>query len=612
MSDRAIFGDFVNAAAKQLEATDSGTRRVTTSADVHYAVRALLRMVTVMSRCIAVTDTSANDMTWRYARDPGAWTRARAEARQALDNAAEFLRPHIRGRPGPGISVSSAPKSAAARRIAAAALSLQAGHDLLQTHYSRKPNGLREYRSPWAPAIGSDQVSSAMLTELGKLAHRAAAQASGVALAPSPSASWAARRDLNTACQWLWVFVGAVRSAQRDEPVPAATRHLLRHIPLNTIPPRRVPVGGEPVPDLCDGVISTAERLRRAARALTPHAAWSPAMTITSLTRTAGAATVTSHNCELLLTTLAECEPAAQIRQQLLECSAAAARARESWLAAAYALDNITTDTRGYLSPAAAETTGLALWTGRLAFANPEWRPSAGPRHPARPPASLISAPEDMRRVVDAVHYTCDTLTSLARASREQIRVAARASRILVPTRTLPGSIDIPHPFAPAPDEHIASLLSRYRDAAAASSQATKEVAVVAETIHAPSQVLTAFREAIQAATGATQRRAHQANPNADAPDRDPDLPGPLQSVLHQLGVTDRDLIAHACALDRDGARLVIDAAEKLSPTRGRATRQSLEAAPVVNHVLASFDSRSAAFLRPQSPHDDRQHEAQP
>jgi len=76
MSDRARFGDFLRAAAARLDAANGRPRRVTTSAEVHDTLRALLRMVTVMSRCITATDTSARDMAWRHAREPGTWTRA--------------------------------------------------------------------------------------------------------------------------------------------------------------------------------------------------------------------------------------------------------------------------------------------------------------------------------------------------------------------------------------------------------------------------------------------------------------------------------------------------------------------------------------------------------
>jgi hypothetical protein len=40
-------------------------------------------------------------------------------------------------------------------------------------------------------------------------------------------------------------------------------------------------------------------------------------------------------------------------------------------------------------------------------------------------------------------------MTSQAYAQRERIRTAASAGRLLVPTRSLPDTMDIPRPFAP-------------------------------------------------------------------------------------------------------------------------------------------------------------------
>src|ERR1035438_5102558 len=99
----------------------------------------------------------------------------------------------------------------------------------------------------------------------------------------------------------------AVRTAQRREPVPADYQELLHAIPANGRPARRVPDGTEPVGALCAGAVSTAERLRHLARTLPGDAAWSPAMTVTSLRRAAGANMVTSHHCSVLLRTLAAC-----------------------------------------------------------------------------------------------------------------------------------------------------------------------------------------------------------------------------------------------------------------------------------------------------------------
>jgi hypothetical protein len=52
---------------------------------------------------------------------------------------------------------------------------------------------------------------------------------------------------------------------------------------------------------------------------------------------------------------------------------------RRTWLAIAHVWDTIVTDTRGYLSRPAAEAGQLALWTGRLAYADPAWTPARGP-----------------------------------------------------------------------------------------------------------------------------------------------------------------------------------------------------------------------------------------
>lgn len=115
MTDRARFGDFLRLAARQLDATDGVARTVTTDADVHDASRTLLELVTVMSRGIAATDTPARDLTWWHARQPSTWARSRAEARDALDNAADFLRPHARSWwLIPGYAASPGPSS---RRI---------------------------------------------------------------------------------------------------------------------------------------------------------------------------------------------------------------------------------------------------------------------------------------------------------------------------------------------------------------------------------------------------------------------------------------------------------------------------------------------------------------
>src|SRR5258706_1812629 len=138
MTARPVFGDFVQAAAAQLDATERRPGGLTRAADIEDTSRNLLRLVTAMSRCMATTISAAGDRTWREATaKPDPWTRARAETRDALDNTARFLRQ--RRLPNRGADTepvtADGPTLPVARRLAAAASSLQAGQDLLQTHY---------------------------------------------------------------------------------------------------------------------------------------------------------------------------------------------------------------------------------------------------------------------------------------------------------------------------------------------------------------------------------------------------------------------------------------------------------------------------------------------
>jgi len=225
---------------------------------------------------------------------------------------------------------------------------------------------------------------------------------------------------------------------------------------------------------LCQGTITTAERIRHAATINIPDAAWSPALTTDSLRHAATCSTVISHNCEILLRTLATRagqHGADGIADRLLGCADATGQARAAWLHTARAWRWITTDTRGTITSAAAETADLALWTGRLAYADPGWIPAHGPSHATRLPEALAPEPGDLSLVMAAVHQASETLIHIAAADHSQISAAAAAGRLLVPTRSLPDRFDIPHPFAPAPRDRVNALLDAYDNAGTASAQ---------------------------------------------------------------------------------------------------------------------------------------------
>jgi hypothetical protein len=92
---------------------------------------------------------------------------------------------------------------------------------------------------------------------------------------------------------------------------------------------------------------------------------------------------------------------------------------------------------------------------------------------PGGRPQRCARRPARQRRRLDPA---CDTLASLGYAEREQIRAAGAAQRILVTTRSLPGTMDIPGPFAPALPDRIESLVSACEQTGRSAEEATARV----------------------------------------------------------------------------------------------------------------------------------------
>ena len=90
-------------------------------------------------------------------------------------------------------------------------------------------------------------------------------------------------------------------------------------------------------------------------------------------------------------------------------------------------------------------------------------------------------------------------MTSQAYAQRERIRTAASAGRLLVPTRSLPDTMDVPRPFAPALPDHVHALLRLCQDTAEAAAEASDRAGEAAAAVRAPSHLLTAARAAARA-----------------------------------------------------------------------------------------------------------------
>jgi hypothetical protein len=448
-------------------------------------------------------------------------------------------------------------------------------------------------------------MNRALLAEISALAQPIARHSAHVALAALPGAPSATgqRHTLTTASQWLWTFAAAIQAADRQQPVPATDRDLLAAIPVNTLPARPTLHAADNTAQLCAGVIATAERARHLAWQTTHRQPWSPALTVTSARQIAETATVTSHHIDLLATTLAHRATTSPYQAAAIHLDATAQAARHAtrtWYQTARALRQVTSDTRGQVTPAAAEAAALATWTGRLAYTDPTWTPGNGPHTPMRAPQDLAPAAEDLPHVIAAVHHTAEAIALLAETEHEQLHQAVRGRRILVPTRTLGDRYDIPRPYAPAPAEHTSPLLARYRDTTQASRQATTSIGHAAHTTRAPSQILATARETILAGHQPSPGRCKDAS-DTRAPARHeqtPRTPGPLQQTLTSVGITDSAMAARSAGLDQASQQLLADATGQLPPPPqlppASALRQTATTPALVNPALATGEPPTA------------------
>jgi hypothetical protein len=498
--------------------------------------------------------------------NPDVWHQALAQGRAAVRSAVADLNcercaavwPHLRDGP------EALWAKSLAGRLATAVTFLAAARDLLQTHFTADPDGLRAEHSDWAPVIACAPVNRALLAGLADHTGAVARQVAAMHLssdivgdrAHSPAGElWRhvrrAARDLNS-------FRLAVRAAQRQAPVPDGDVRLLKAIPLNSAPERRIPAVGDAVPALCAGTAGTAQRVRRALRGPAERARWAPDLT-------AASCVVTSFNCEIILRSLARQAGPAGYRhlvRDLDEAADHAVGARHAWLAAARSWDDLTTDGQGRLSQAAVEAGTLALWTGRLAYADPRWTPARGPVHALRMPESLAANPAAFASVVAAVHYAADTLPRVAAASHDQVLAAAGAGRLYVPVRPdlgpEPRFSRRPCQFTPVPGSRVEAALAAYARSAAASQAAVHAAGRLAEATGAPSRVLATAQRHADLARRLTPRSQ-------------------LEQVLRDRGVTDPVLLERAAGADRLTRQVMADAdtSQPASPAATRAPRQA-------------------------------------
>jgi len=552
-SARPTFGEFLGAATRHLAAAAAQPPSVTPGRDASEQAAGLARLSAVLMHYTSDLTRTINELPGQHLSGLGPWDRAALRAHDALTSACRALAQEDRtDRPVESVS------SPAARSLHAAARSLAAGRDLLQGHFSTEPSGARLYRSGWSPAITSPSVSRALLTEVASLALQAAAAGEEFVSKPAGDLRTDSTRSrLSIAYYWLSQPETFISAAERTQPSDGNSREVLHAVPKNVMPVRLSVEGAQSVHELCAAVITTAERTRAAAWDAASAGPNSTAICSRSWYRVAAASTVTSHHCHLLYSALAERTTAEQDRELsdiLTRAASRADRAREYWLDSAREFRDIATDIHNYISPAAAEAGDLALWTGKLAYADADWNLSIGPGQPVRPAAGLAPQMADVPGVVAAVHEASDALGTLATANLEQARQAVRGRRLLVATRSLPEKYDIPLRYSEPPEPYAASLIACCHDTAQNAGRLAESGSEIAARVGSPSRTLVALR--------AAAREQPESRPSADPgwgarAEEEASNIGPVESQLRGLGIEDVRHLWRATAIDRAAEQVV-------------------------------------------------------
>lgn len=520
---------------------------------------------------------------------PGMWGQAAADARTALRQAEKNLGDAAKYF-GP---CDPQPPHALANQLGQAARSLAAGRDLLQTHF---PSGSNAPSSTWAAAICSPPVTRTLLNELGSWCRVFSPVAEKLSLArPRPPMPPRIRENLYAACRCLMAADLVIRSAAERRPVTASHRQLLAAVPVHLVPGRWAPYVGETVPQLCEAIRVSAERLRTCARQLAADAHWSPLVTATSWQWTATAAAITHDACGVMLRSAAEGARhlgiPAGLADQVDDVSLVVGDVHRHWLIAAEAWDTLTTDSQGRVSPIVQDVNDMLVRAGRLAFANPAWTPRPAHRAPPRAPADLIADASTLVAVITAAHHAVDGLARAADSDVRAIFGAARGGRLYQSWRTLPGWQTARERYVPATQEAVDRLLDSYQTAARAARRAATALDVVARAADAPSVYLTIARAAHESETHTTSDLAFSAKvspapPTSPEEFRLPAKAGPIQRRVERLGISDTHIRLRAALIDqsteilKDEVELALHAHRPLSAGAANVPAVELERPP--------------------------------
>jgi hypothetical protein len=477
---------------------------------------------------------------------PGRWPQTAAAARAHLSRPAWLLKPPAQDLV---VRLPGARPGLVADTLGSSARSLTAARDLLHTHFTPTPNGGTAHRSHWAPVIESPAVARALAAEVADYARRLEPLADGWARA---TADWPDFAHEAQAFAVTYHGLRATRDAMSDtltrEPATAGDRALLHAVPVNAPVPPATPQAAQATESVCRSIVITAERARQATWA--SRHPWSADNSEISLRRTAEAAAIASHNCEIALEMLAD--RARQLGKGTVAASLARAQeaaftARSRWVDVAQRWNGqvvtITAATSEPTGPSAA-VSELAVWTGRLVFADPAWTPGQGLRGVLRAPKELADSEDAIAKAVAALHHSADALHRIAESELVQTRAIGETGQMYVPAWSLPPDRRTAGLYCPAPPSRTHDLVRAYQEAEASGARLARTMDLTADAARAPSQVLTLAR----AATGCAADPAVGTWEPADRATRR--SPGPVVRLLKDKGVARPELLAMAEELD--------------------------------------------------------------
>jgi hypothetical protein len=550
---RVVLGDLLHSAGSTLSEAAAGPG-IGDRPDRRELAATLLQAHRLVAAMARFADDVADEGGMAAARGQltGAWGQAAADTRSALRQAEENFANVVRyfGASDPQ------PRDVLAGQLGQAAQFLAVGRDLLQTHF---PGG--EPSSTWSAAICSPAVTRTLLDELGSRCRLFSPIAEKLSIArPLPPMPHRIRENLNVACRRLMAAELVIRWAAEFRPVTPSDRQLLAAVPMHVMPGRCAPYAGETVPQLCEGIAGSAERLRSCARQLAADARWSPLLTCASWHWTATAAAITHDACGIILRSAAEGARhlgiAAGLAGQVYDASIVVGDVRRHWLVAAEAWDILTTDAQGRVSPVVSDVSDMLVRAGRLAFANPAWTPRFAHRAPPRAPADLVANGPALVAVITAAHHAVDGLARSADSDLRAIFGAARGGRLYQSRLTLPGWQKAHDRYVPATQEVIYRLLDSYQAAARATRRPAAGLDVVARAVGASSVYLSMARAAHEPEAYTTGNLAFPAKvspalPASPEESRLPARAGPMQRRVERLGISDKHVRLRAALIDQ-------------------------------------------------------------